>query len=90
MLVLCIILAPISVPESLLLMELLERYIHPTSSNPIARHQLSAYVASAADVEVLMEDTREPAVQMLVYSWCDIMLRLLSTSLLSLNQISQA
>ena len=46
----------ISVSESVLLRELLERYIHPTRSDPIVRHQLSVYVASSPDVEVVMED----------------------------------
>lgn len=39
-----------------MLRELLERYIHPTASDPIARHQLSQYVKARDSIHVLMKD----------------------------------
>lgn len=51
----------VSVAESVLLSELLDKYIHPTSSDPIVRHQLREYVTFGATVEVLMKDASQPA-----------------------------
>lgn len=44
----------LSVSESVVLSELLDNYIHPSSSDPIVRHRLSLYVTSRSEVEVLM------------------------------------
>ena len=49
----------------MLLCELLERYIHPVSSDPIVRHQLSQYVESSTSVEVVMEDGTQPSMHRL-------------------------
>lgn len=45
-----------SVREGVVLRELLERYIHPTVSDPIARHRLSQYVKARDSIHVLMKD----------------------------------
>lgn len=48
-----------SVSESTVLRELLDRYIHPTASDPIVRHQLSQYVKAGDNVHVLMKDNSQ-------------------------------
>lgn len=48
-----------SVSECMVLRELLDRYIHPTASDPIVRHQLSQYVKAGDNVHVLMKDNSQ-------------------------------
>ena len=43
----------------MVLRELLDRYIHPTASDPIVRHQLSQYVKAGDNVHVLMKDNSQ-------------------------------
>ncbi len=43
----------------MVLRELLDRYIHPTASEPIARHQLAQYVKARDSIHVLMKDNSQ-------------------------------
>ncbi|XP_003386220.1 PREDICTED: box C/D snoRNA protein 1-like [Amphimedon queenslandica] len=47
-----------SVSEKTLLQDLLDKYLHPTSSNPLVRHRLRKYVSSVTNIKVFMKVER--------------------------------
>ena len=71
-----------SIAESMVLSDLLDKYIHPTTSDPIVRHELDQYVRAADAVYVLMKDNTQPTSQRSDIKHCSVKVILFTVSTL--------